>query len=62
MLASFMIAVTGVRSVNFPFQPNVIYLGVALLVVLAGPGSVSMDRVMWGGGKPQDDAVKRPGR
>ena len=48
MLASFMIAVTGVRSANGPFQPNLIFLGVALLVLLAGPGSLSMDRIMWG--------------
>ena len=48
MLASFMIAVTGVRSGGGPFQPNVIFLGVAVLVLLAGPGSLSMDRVMWG--------------
>ena len=53
MLASFMIAVTGVRSGNLPFQPNVICLGVALLVMLAGPGSLSMDRVMWGTSKAE---------
>lgn len=52
LLASFMIAVTGLRSANLPFQPSVIFLGVALLIVLAGPGSLSMDRVMWGNAKP----------
>jgi uncharacterized membrane protein YphA (DoxX/SURF4 family) len=52
MLASFMIAVTGVRSANLPFHPNVVFIGVALLLFLAGPGTVSMDKVMWGKGKP----------
>ena len=55
MLTSFIIAVTGVRAANLPFQPNVIFLGVALLVLLAGPGTVSMDRVMWG--KPKRDGA-----
>jgi uncharacterized membrane protein YphA (DoxX/SURF4 family) len=52
MLASFTIAVTGVRSANQPFQPNLIFIGLALLVFFAGPGSISMDKVMWGKGKP----------
>ena len=57
MLATYMAAVTGVRSVNHPFQPGVIYLGVALLVALAGPGAVSMDRVKWGDVKPKGDGA-----
>ena len=56
MLASFTIAVTGVRSSSLPFQPNVIFIGVALLLFLAGPGSISMDKVMWGKGKPPGPA------
>jgi uncharacterized membrane protein YphA (DoxX/SURF4 family) len=50
LLTSFMVAVTGWRDANQPLHPNVIYLGVALLVMLAGPGGISMDRFMWGGG------------
>ena len=53
MLASFVVAVTGVRSPNLPFQPNVIFIGIALLIALAGPGSISMDRVMWGKANPE---------
>jgi uncharacterized membrane protein YphA (DoxX/SURF4 family) len=48
LLVSFMVAVTGFRDANQPLHPNVIYLGVALLVTLAGPGEISMDRFMWG--------------
>lgn len=55
MLATFTVAVTGVRSANLPFQPNVIFIGLALLVFLAGPGAISMDKVMWGKGKTAGD-------
>ena len=48
MLTSFMIAVTGVTSKDMPFQPNVIYLGIALLALLAGGGDVSLDRAAFG--------------
>ncbi len=58
MLASFMIAVTGVRSANLPFHPNVIFMGLALLIFLAGPGSISMDKVMWGKSKPAGDGKR----
>ena len=49
MLVSFIVAVTGIRDPNLPFHPNVIFLGIALLVLLAGPGSISMERFIWGG-------------
>ena len=47
LLAVMMFTVTGIRSANMPFSPNAVLLGVALLICLAGPGAISMDRFMW---------------
>ena len=44
-----LLTVSGIRAGGLPFHPNVALLGVAMLVCLAGPGTFSMDRFMWGG-------------
>ncbi len=48
MLVSFLLAFGQLRHPELPFQPNVIFLGVALLVLLSGAGAVSFDRVIFG--------------
>lgn len=48
MVVSFIIGATGLRDPNLPFTPNLIYLGVLLLVLLAGPGRISLDAVLLG--------------
>jgi hypothetical protein len=48
LLASLMLTVSGVRAAGQPFHPGVALLGVAVLICLAGPGAISMDRFMWG--------------
>ena len=51
VLAGAMLAVTGLHGRDgggmLVLQPNLVFLGVALLVFFAGPGGISMDRVMW---------------
>ena len=52
MLISFIIAITGITDPSttnpMPFQPNLIYLGVALLLFFVGAGRFSVDRVLFG--------------
>jgi uncharacterized membrane protein YphA (DoxX/SURF4 family) len=43
MVLSFILAVTGVKSPEQPFQPTVIFLGVMLMLSLTGPGDFSVD-------------------
>ncbi|HEY7090522.1 MAG TPA: DoxX family protein [Tepidisphaeraceae bacterium] len=49
LLISFLIAATGVApgSSGGPFHPNLVFLGVALLVLFAGPGKISLDNVIF---------------
>jgi uncharacterized membrane protein YphA (DoxX/SURF4 family) len=58
MLASFIIAITGIKHEKLPFQPNAIFLGTALLVMLAGPGGISVDQMIWGKGKAKKSSSK----
>jgi len=54
MLISFMIAVPPhlsgriSDSINFPFNPSLIYLGVTLAIVFCGPGRLSIDGLLFG--------------
>jgi putative oxidoreductase len=48
LLVSFTIAVTKVYHETLPFQPNVIYIGVALAILLCGPGRFSVDGILFG--------------
>jgi uncharacterized membrane protein YphA (DoxX/SURF4 family) len=54
MLISFMIAVPPHASghfsdtMNFPFNPSIIYLGVCLAIVFCGPGRLSIDGLLFG--------------
>jgi uncharacterized membrane protein YphA (DoxX/SURF4 family) len=64
LLGSLMVVLTGVRAAMpmMPMNPGVLLLGVAALVCLAGPGSLSMDRFMWGSsraGEPKPDRARR---
>ena len=52
MVISFIVGATGIRSASVPFQPNVIYLGVLLAVVLIGTGRFSVDAAIFGKRKP----------
>jgi uncharacterized membrane protein YphA (DoxX/SURF4 family) len=47
LLVSFTIAVTKLKADPLPFQPNVIYIGVALAVMLCGPGRFSVDGMLF---------------
>jgi uncharacterized membrane protein YphA (DoxX/SURF4 family) len=47
LLATLVVLVDGVRYGNGAFNPAIGFAGVALLVFLAGPGEISMDKVMW---------------
>ncbi|MDB5300993.1 MAG: hypothetical protein JWO87_2656 [Phycisphaerales bacterium] len=51
MVLSFTIAVTGVRDLQLPFHPNLIYLGVLLTLFFVGPGKLSVDGFLFGRGK-----------
>ena len=44
MLLSFLIAL-GVRHEPFPFHPNMIFLLLAILLSIAGPGGISFDAI-----------------
>jgi uncharacterized membrane protein YphA (DoxX/SURF4 family) len=64
LLGTLVVLVDGVRYGGGAFNPAIGFVGVALLVFLAGPGEISMDKVMWqqaasGGGK---GAKKSPAR
>jgi uncharacterized membrane protein YphA (DoxX/SURF4 family) len=48
MLVSFTIGYTGISSDQAPFQPNLIYLGMTLCLLLTGPGTLSLDRFLFG--------------
>lgn len=43
MLISFTVAVTGIRHEQFPFSPNVIYIGLTLAILFCAPGRFSVD-------------------
>lgn len=56
LLGTLVVLVDGVRHGSGAFNPAIGFVGVALLVFLAGPGEISMDKIMWqqmaaGGGK-----------
>jgi uncharacterized membrane protein YphA (DoxX/SURF4 family) len=47
LLGTLLVLVDGVRYGAGAFNPAIGFVGVALLVFLAGPGEISMDKVMW---------------
>lgn len=47
MIGSFIIAKTGVRNGSLP-HPNLVFLGVALMLLFAGAGQISLDTLFWG--------------
>lgn len=50
MLLSFIIAITGLHDrAGLAFHPNLTFVGVALLIFLAGAGRFSLDQAIWGG-------------
>jgi uncharacterized membrane protein YphA (DoxX/SURF4 family) len=56
MVLSFTIGYTGLHGQSpsdqgLPFHPNLIYLGILLLVFLAGPGRISLDGMLFGRGR-----------
>jgi uncharacterized membrane protein YphA (DoxX/SURF4 family) len=49
MLLSFIVAVTGVKGAgDAPFQTNVVFLGLALLLFFAGGGKIGLDGMLFG--------------
>jgi uncharacterized membrane protein YphA (DoxX/SURF4 family) len=60
LLGTLVVLVDGVRYGSGAFNPAIGFVGVALLVFLAGPGEISMDKVMWqqvsGGGAKKSAA------
>lgn len=51
MVISIVVGFTGIKDPNLPFHPNLIYLGILLLIFLAGPGRISVDGALFGRGK-----------
>ena len=47
MLVSFMVGCTGITMNGAPFHPNLIYLGMLLCVLMAGPGHLSLDQLLF---------------
>jgi uncharacterized membrane protein YphA (DoxX/SURF4 family) len=47
LLASVAILVDGIRVGGGAFNPAIGFAGAAMLVFLAGPGAISMDKLMW---------------
>lgn len=47
MVASFIVGCTGIMMSGMPFHPNLVYLGVLLCVLLAGPGNLSLDNLLF---------------
>lgn len=55
MIFSFTLAVTGIQGTQgLPFQTNVIYLGIMLCLLFAGPGCFSLDRIFHGKRRKRD--------
>jgi uncharacterized membrane protein YphA (DoxX/SURF4 family) len=48
VVTTIIIGATGVFQKGLPFHPNVIYLGLLLMVLLVGPGRISLDGMMFG--------------
>ena len=48
LLVSFIMAVTGIKHEALPFEPNLIFLGLALGLVFCGPGRLSIDGLLFG--------------
>ena len=50
MFVTFAVAYTGLRDPSraYPFHPILAFLGIALLVLFAGPGKISLDGWIWG--------------
>src|SRR5438477_640362 len=60
LLGSLVVLLDGVRGhAGLPFQPGVVLTGVALLILFAGAGDVSMDRVMWSGAGAEKKPASR---
>jgi uncharacterized membrane protein YphA (DoxX/SURF4 family) len=43
MVISFTVAVTGMHDANFPFHPNLVFIGILLTLFFVGPGKLSLD-------------------
>ena len=57
MLVSFVIAYTGVKDPPRPFHANLIYVGLAAMFILTGPGKISLDGLLFG--RRKDRAAAR---
>jgi uncharacterized membrane protein YphA (DoxX/SURF4 family) len=64
LLGTLVVLVDGVRhgGGGGAFNPAIGFVGVALLVFLAGPGEISMDKVMWQSMSASGGAKKTPAR
>ena len=47
LLISFVIALEFKNVFKIPFHPNLVFLGTALAIMLCGPGSLSVDRLLF---------------
>lgn len=48
MVISFTVGLTGIHEGSLPFHPNMIYLGLLLGILFAGPGKISVDGLIFG--------------
>ncbi len=47
MIISFTIAATGWKQEGLPFNPNLIFIGLLLAILLVGPGKMSLDHLFF---------------
>jgi len=48
VVTTIIIGYSGVFATNTPFHPNLIYLGLLLMILLVGPGRIGLDGLMFG--------------
>jgi uncharacterized membrane protein YphA (DoxX/SURF4 family) len=51
VVTTIIVGYTGIFSTTTPFHANVIYLGLLLMILLVGPGRMSLDGLIFGRGK-----------
>ena len=48
VVTTIIIGYTGVYASGLPFHPNLIYLGLLLMILLVGPGRIGLDGMIFG--------------
>ena len=48
VVTTIIIGATGIYANGLPFHPNLIYLGLLLMILLVGPGRIGLDGMLFG--------------